>query len=131
MNESKNTTEVLPMHKQGNKPDVNYRSISILNYFSNCLKRLRYREERQTVRYRQTHKHTHRKRERDGAAEFSHVQTGPPFVLQLGATWLSPGHERPWLSLEVFLLLVHRTGTSYLNSLKTFFQYHFISSAST
>src|SRR6218665_1300774 len=52
-----------------------------------------------------------------------------PFGLRLVATWLSLGHERLWLSLEVLLLWAHPTGTSHLGPLETFFQYHMISSA--
>src|SRR6218665_1883088 len=48
----------------------------------------------------------------------------PPFALWLRATWLSLGYECLWLSLEVLLLWVHPTGTSYLSSLETLFQYH-------
>jgi len=44
----------------------------------------------------------------------------PPFTLWLRATWLSLGYECLWL----LLLWVHPTGTSYLSSLETFFQYH-------
>jgi len=29
------------------------------------------------------------------------------------AIWLSLGHERLWLNIEVLLLWAHRTGTSY------------------
>src|SRR6218665_986819 len=35
------------------------------------------------------------------------------------ATWLSPGHERLWFSLEVWLW-VHRTVTTYFSPLETF-----------
>ena len=55
----------------------------------------------------------------------------PPFGLRLVATWISLGHERLWLCLEVLLMCAHRTGTSYLCPLDAFPQFHLISSAST
>jgi len=41
-------------------------------------------------------------------------------------TWLSLGHERLWLTLEVLLLWAYPTETRYLSPLDTFFQCHLI-----
>jgi len=45
------------------------------------------------------------------------ILVGPPFSLRLWVTWLSLGHERLRLNLEVLLLWAHPAGTSYLSPL--------------